>query len=330
MRPLSSASSLLLLALLWSAAAVAQGVMPPAPPMEPLLLEDPVDHTQFEWEVPVSANGLGGYDSDGCTYSRGQQPRHYGVAISPTTGWTAEVADYTPEIPPERLDALRKRLAELPLPGEPSRVPPAARWERAALLAEWLGRDPFAVGDMYLHGAWSVRDSIVGFITGVEGSVDALDKLRQLEPQAQAVENTRGRTIAAFDLARLCHRGGLLVERDRWLKSIDTFPDAGMGAKEKRSAFVARVMEESRLLLQARMHFEAGLAGDDGTPAERARYRFLVGELARRLGDFAEAETHLQAVTLDQAAGKELAQLATDTLEVMKAQERRTAPTGGN
>jgi len=325
MRRSSTASSFLLLllfllVLLLPAVSAGQG----APGnLEPKGLTDPLDGTQFQWTILGSANALGGWDSDGCTYSSGEQPRSYAVATSPTTLYSARLNDWDRPIPEERKDELLEMLLVL---GEnvddARRMPPYQRYEIAALVAEFLGDGPFVVGEIYLQGAWTMRDAIVGFLPGVQGSADAWNKLEELLPLLADVKEPRGRTIACFDIARLCHRGGFVHERDAFLAYLDQFEDAGLGAQDKRSEFYRRVAEESRLLAKARDAFTVGLNEGRGTPAERAYYRYLLGEISRRLGDFAEAETQIEAATLDKAADEQVKGHLRDIKAVLKVQGR--------
>lgn len=291
--------------------------------LEPKGLTDPLDGHKFQWSVLRSTNGMGGWDSDGCTYSSGEQPRSYSVATSPTTLYSARLDDWDRVIPPDRKEELLELLLRI---GEDvddaRRMPPYQRYEIAAVVSEYLGDGPLVVGELYLQAAWTVRDSIVGFLPGVQGASDAWKKLEDMLPLLAEVKEPRGRTIACFDLARLCHRGGFIKERDAFLYFIDTFEDAGLGAQEKRSEFFRRVTEESRLLAKAREAFLVGLAEGLGTPEERAYYRYLVGEISRRLGDFADADMHIEASTLDKAAGEEVKGHLRDIKAVLKVQGR--------
>ena len=319
-RSTTASSLLLLLGLLLPAVAAAQD----SPGnLIPRGFIDPLDESPFQWTVLGSANGLGGWDSDGCSYSSGEQPRSYSVATSPTTLYSARLDDWDRVIPPEKKEPLLAMLLGI---GEEvddaRRLPPHQRYEIAAAVSEFLGDGPFVVGELYLQAAWTVRDTIVGFLPGVQGAADAWQKLDETMPMVREVTNPRGRTIACFDMARLCHRGGFLKERDAFLSAIDAFPDAGLGAQEKRSEFYRRVTEESRLLAKARGAFTVGLAEGQGTAEERAYYRYLVGDISRRLGDFADAETHIDAALLDKAAGEQVKGHLRDIKAVLKVQGR--------
>ncbi len=290
------------------------------------LLTDPIDGHQFTWTMPVAANGLGGYDSDGCAYSSGPQPRTTGIATSPTTLFSASPDRFERTIEDAQKQPLLELLSGIGAEVEDARrLRPHQQYELAAVVAEFLGDGPYVVGEHYLTAAWTIRDTIVGFLPGVQGASDAWGKLTETLPMLSQIDNDRGRTIAAFDMARLCHRGGFLIERDEFLASIDGWPDAGLGAAEKRTEFHRRIAEESRFLAKARDAFRAGLADGLGTPEDRAFYRYLVGDLSRRLGDFDEAATQLEAVALDPKASDEVKAYANDIAAVLKVQKR--APT---
>ena len=298
----------------------------------PKQLIDPLDGHSFEWTVAGSTNALGGYDSDGCSYSTGLQSRALDVAISPTTLYAARIDKFHRTIPEERKEPLMAALLEIGQDIEDARrLAPYERYQIAAVTSELLGDGPFAVGELYLAGAWTVRDTIVGFLPGVKGASDAWQKLTETLPMVRDVDNERGKTLAAFDMARLCHRGGFVHERDSFLAAIDEFEDAGMGAQGKRDEFFRRVAEEAELLAQARGAFMVGLAEGHGTPEDRAYYRYLIGDISRRLGEFDEATTQIEGVLLDKAASEEVKGLAMDIKAVLAVQKRersaaRTAP----
>jgi hypothetical protein len=289
----------------------------------PKELVDPLDGHRFDWPVLLSTNGLGGFDADGCTYARGVQPRALAVATSPTTLYTQPVDRWDRAIPDEQ----KKRLLQmLLLRGEQvedgRRLSAAERWEIAATVSAQLGDGPATVGEQYLQAAWSVRDGVVGFLAAVQGATDAWKKLAELSAAARTLKDGKERTVAMFDLARLAQRGGFPIERDGFLRALDEFPDAGLGASAKREEFTKRVAEEERLLKLARARFEEAVRGGAGTPAERAGLRFLVAEISRRIGDFQQAETWLAAVVEDRAADEETRSSVTDVKNVLAVQGR--------
>lgn len=319
----------LLVLLLAPAGALAQrGEAPPG--MDRTELVDPLDGTRFSVFVPLSANGLGGFDSDGCSYSKGVQPRNFEVVTSPTTLYTATLEDWGKGITEENKEPLLEMLLGLGRDVDNARDLTAAdRYELAAAVARRLGRNDLEVGGLYLQGAWTMRDTVVGFLPGVQGASDAWSKLVETLPMVREVDNDRGRTIAFFDMARLAHRGGFLHERDDMLTLAVQVPDAGVGAADKAAEFHRRVDAEARLLEKARAAFEAGLAAKAGQVEERSWARFLVGDISRRLGEFDRARDVLSAVELDSAASDETKSYARDVLAVLKVQaSARTVKAG--
>ncbi len=314
----------LLLILTLPALALAQSEPPPG--MEPVELTDPLDGHTFEVFVPMSTNGLGGFDADGCSYARGEQPRNHEIVTSPTTLYSATLDAWKLPVSAEQKGPLMETLLSLGRDVESVRsLTPADKYELAAAVARQLGRDEFTIGQLYLSGAWTVRDTIVGFLPGIQGAGDAWSKLVETLPMVKELTEPRGRTIALFDMARLSHRGGFVHERSDFMSLVGSVPDAGLGAAAKRAEFARRVAAEDRLLTKARDAFRAGLDKPDGHPEDRARIRFLVGEITRRLGDFDEARTTLEGVELDAVAGEETRALARDVLAVLKVQA--SAPT---
>jgi hypothetical protein len=298
----------------------------PHPPRGPLPTEslvDPLDGHRFTVDVLASVNSLGGSDSDGCSYSSGLQIRNFSVATSPTTLYSARIEEWgvgvTEANKPDLLRTLTELGAEV---DDAAKLQPAERYELAAAVAQQLGRDHFTLGDLFLHGAWTVRDRIVGFLPSVQGSGDAWQKLGELITLSRDVTHPRGRTLALFDMARLAHRGGFIHERDSLLAQLDNVPDAGMGAKDKRTEFMLRVRAEERLLRRARDRYIEGIEQQSRSKAERMHYRFLAAELARRLGQLDLAETELAALALDKGAAKDVKGLISDVRSVLRVQAR--------
>ena len=303
--------------------------MQEAPPgMESVALIDPLDGHRFNVFTPQSTNGLGGSDSDGCAYSRGAQPRQYEIVTSPTTLFSAKVADWALPIAEAQKPPLAEMLTSLGRDVDDARaLSPAERYELAAAVARQLGRGDLVAGELLLEGAWTVRDSIVGFLPNVQGASDAWSKFTETLPLVKAVDNDRGATIARFDMARLAHRGGFVHERDDMLELVALIPDAGVGADAKRVEFARRVADENRLLGRAREAFAAALLHGQLSAAESATARYLLGDLARRLGEFDRARELLDGVALDARADDATKARARDVLAVLKVQSRaRTVP----
>lgn len=298
---------------------------PVAPPTASRILVDPIDGHTFEHSVITSTNGMGGWDSDGCSYAQGPQPRGLAIATSPTTLYSAPWEQFRRELSDAQKEELLRRLSAIGSDVEDARkLSPAERFELAALVAEYLGDSPYAIGDLFLAGAWTVRDTVVGFLPGLQGAGNTWQELVELMPVAAAVADPRYKSIALFDMARIAHRGGFPVERDDFLAVLDTLNDAPPDAAGKRLEFLGRVAREDQLLGRAREAYRKALAQGLGTGADRARYRFLVGDLSRRLGDFDEARTQLEAVSLDQQADAETAAKTKDGLAVLRVQARES------
>ena len=314
----------LLLLCVSAASAAAQSDLPPG--MQPVRLTDPLDGHVFEVFVTASTNGLGGYDADGCSYAKGAQARTHSIATSPTTLFSAPVDRWDRPVPEERKAAVTEMLLGLGRDIDDVRsLSPADKYELAAAVARELGHSEVEIGQLYLTAAWTVRDTIVGFLPGVQGASDGWGKLVETLPMVKELTEPRPRTIALFDMARLSHRGGFVHERTDFMQLLDTVPDAGLGATEKRVEFHRRVAEEGRLLRKARAAFQASLDNEGGHPEDRAAVRFLIGESSRRLGELDVARTTLEAVELDPAADEQTRALAKDVLAVLKVQA--TAPT---
>ncbi len=324
-RPLSVLVPALLLTLLAPPASAGDTgpIYGPPPPREsrPLTLVDPIDGHTFEWQLPIGSNALGGYDSDGCTYAKGEQPRASGVATSPTSLYSARAERFARTLSDEQKATLLEQLSTIGADVDDARaLTPAGRYELAAAVAEHLGDPAFDVAELYLIGAWTVRDTIVGFFPGVRGAGDAWNKLEEVMALAAQVDEPRPRTRALFDMARLAHRGGFLHERNDFLAKLDTFEDAGLHGKEKRTEFRRRVERESDLLRNARRWYRKGLDSGEGDGSDRAVARLMVADLSRRLGELDEARTQAEGVRMDQAAPPEVVMQAEDVLQALTVQ----------
>ena len=326
-RPLNSLSRRSALALLAGLVLLAPSAsFAQSGPLPQEALVDPLDGHSFSVSVVPSVNSLGGMDSDGCSYSSGTQVRTFAVATSPTSLYSARIEEWGLGVTKKNKSALLQLLVPLGADvGNAANLQPSERYELAAAVAEQLGRDRFAIGDLFLHAAWTVRDTVVGFLPSVQGSGDAWQKLGELVQMSRSVTHARGRTIALFDMARLAHRGGFIHERDGLLQQLDNFEDAGMGAAEKRTEFHARVGAEQRLLRKARERYLKGVERGDRGPEERALYGYLAADLARRLGDFSSAEAELAALDVDNSVPKEVKGLIADARSVLKVQARSVA-----
>lgn len=274
----------------------------------------------------VAVNSMGGFDSDGCSYSSGIQPRTLAVATSPTTLYSARVEEWGQGVTEANQRDLLRLLVTLGAEVDSvSQLAPHERYELAAAVAKASGRDHFSVGDLYLHGAWTVRDTVVGFLPAVQGAGDAWEKLADLLTRSRELTEARGKTIALFDMARLAHRGGFLHERDGLLSQLDQIEDAGLGAPAKRTEFRRRVAVEDQLLRKARAIYLEGVAEGDRGPEDRAYYRFVAADLARRVGDLEVADRELSALALDKGLPKEVNGLIADVRAVLKVQARQPA-----
>jgi hypothetical protein len=301
----------------WRSPEPSQGYGP-----EPRSFIDPLDGSHFEAGVLHSTNGLGGYDSDGCSYGKGLQPRAFAIATSPTTLFSAPIGDFPRVLSEAQRQQIGTALLAFGDPQQVARKSAAEGYEIAAAVARVLGKGHFRTGELYLSGAWTVRDTIVGFLPGLRGAGDTWRKMLDVSGRAQEQSSDRAKTRAMFDLARICQRGGFSAERETFLELLSTFSDAGLGAVEKREEFRRRVAHEQRLLQLAKGEFQAGLAAGEGTAEDQSYYLYLVGDIERRAGNFEAAEVALLRVEASKDAAAEVVAQASDILRVLAVQDR--------
>ena len=260
----------------------------------------PVDDTAVEAVRPVSTNALGGIDSDFCQYAKGGQPREHGVATCPTCHYSALVDGFERPLGDGQRAALLEMLgnATQGLAGE-GELNPWDRYQLAALCAGVLDESALHRGDLLLTAAWTVRDRVVGFLPGIDGPLDARMRLDDLDGQWIAIPDLLTQQRGLFLLVQLAHRGGFSDRRDAYLGRLDELQPVPPEVAALRTEIQSLIPIEDRFLGKAVQHFEAGLAEDDTTPEAKLRYRYLVVDLKRRLGETAGLREELNVLITD-------------------------------
>lgn len=264
-------------------------LLPAVPALaQPTLPDDlrcPVDGAVVHVRRVVASNLLGGIDSDFCPYSSGVQAREHEIATCPSCLYSSRVARFGAPLDGHARDAVRQALAPfLATVEDTERIPPWQRYELAATTAAILGKDPGAIGHLYLEGAWTVRDRIVGFLPRVSGPQEIAQTLDELEPKAETLTDRDRWAGAHLDMHRAAWRGGLTSRADGYLSRIL----AAKGVSDSVLDRVARIRDwialEHRYLERALAQLRISLARRGGDDADRARTDYLIGDLLRRLG----------------------------------------------
>lgn len=287
-------------ALALAAVALGAGLLPDA-------FVCPVDGTGFEALRPLSSNALGGTDSDYCQYAKGGQAREHSVAVCPSCYYTARLEEFDR---PLSDDQRAKLLAMLGTATEgfppPDQLEPWDRYQLAVLCAGVLDEPAFERGELLLTAAWTVRDRIVGFLPGIDGPLHARMRLDELDQEWRAIPDLLTQQRGLFLLTQLAHRGGFRARRDAYLDRLDELQPVPGELEELRTHIRGLIPIEDRFLGKAVQHFEAGIKADEGTPEDKLRYRYLIVDLKRRLGENEGLRTELNLLLTDSLLPEEL------------------------
>ncbi len=255
----------------------------------------------------VATNVLGGMDSDFCPYSSSIQPREFEAVTCSLCLYSARVGRFEKKLP----DLTRRALSAVLDPlraqmGDPEALTPWQRFELAALVASVEGEDPYEIGRLYLEGAWTVRDRIVGFLPRITGPLEIWQTLNELDPQQQALKDRVRWAMALFDLHRAAHRGGFTERRDAYFRTLDGQTDLPPEIFQRQEKVRDWLEIENRYLAKAAGQFQIAMARTDITPAQKAKAEYLFGDMLRRLGRLEEALPHIRAQANNPAAPEDV------------------------
>ena len=245
----------------------------------------------------VSANTLGGFDSDLAAYSTRGQFRTYAVATCADSLFSLLGSDMADPEMAERLrdPALAAKL-QAALADELGRLASGTDpepWERYALAARAyreLGATPLFLAELYLQASWTARDAAVGVVIGIEGPAGVARALAEGEDALAGPLPPETRRTLLFNLARVAHRGGLGAARDRYLEA---FAESGPLDGDERAALarLRRIAHEVEPVYQdlAIAAFTEGLRVEGLEMAAKIRATYLLADLLRRRGRDREA-----------------------------------------
>jgi len=260
----------------------------------------------------ITANTLGGYDSDGATYSSQGQFREYAVATCTRSFFSLYGGDMGMALDAGQLSRLNGALAEerthLADPSNP------AVWERYAIAARMyreLGRGSMFLAELYVQASWTARDQAVGVYIGLRGPQGARETLSQGEVELRKDLSPAQRKTLTYNMARVAERGGFMAERDKWLSAFEQL--GGLSDKEQAALVQFRQLTgtvEPALQDQAIAAIQVALQ-DKTVPLEsRARATYTLADLMRRRGQVQEALGLYGTVMSDDHAPSDLREMA--------------------
>ena len=265
----------------------------------------------------VSGNTLGGYDSDLAVYSTRGQFREHAVSTCPSSYFSVLGTDLEREIP-EVLrgavdDAIERSRSTWVQPDEPE------VWERydtAARIATALGRDHFAVAELYLNASWTVRDAAVGvYVGGLNGPQAAREILSVGESELAKTLPPESIKLLQYNLARVAHRGGFNSDRDRHIDAylaLTTLTESERAAGRKLRRLARRI--EPTYQRAAALALQAAIATEQSGPRV-AQARYQLADVHRRLGELDKARQGFKDTLTDTESPREVRDLAAYLLE---------------
>lgn len=260
----------------------------------------------------ISKNGLGGWDSDGATYSSQGQFRTWEVSTCPNYPLSLYGRDMARGLSEDELARVRPVVEQLEVEyPDPSTVEPWQRYVMAARVYEALGRDALYVARVYLKGSWTIRDEAVGEIKGLHGPLVQRRLLLAGEAELQRTDLTAAqRKVLLFNLARASHRAGHHALTDRYMGLIRE-----VGELDQVETLALAKLEDARtkepvLQEQAMAHLTRVIDGRY-TPEQKAQARYLMADLLRRTGRDDLALAAYDKAAADRKAPEVVRQLST-------------------
>lgn len=271
----------------------------------------PLDGNPTRVYHKVSANTLGGWDSDLVSYSTQGQWREYALSTCTNDLYTVLGVDLETAPDPAVAPQVQAALAELRKRYRTETITPWERYRVAAELYRIQGRDPLFLAQLYLEASWTARDAAVGVYQGLNGPLQARALLDAGAAELAKPLAPRERKIVLHNLARIAHRGGWPDERDRYL---DAFEDVGSLDADELAALqrFRRMAHDVEPALQrlAAAELRAWLLTNPSDPEARMRATYLLADLARRLGDTDQAVAGFALVATSSASPAQLRELS--------------------
>jgi hypothetical protein len=304
----------------------------------------PICGEELTAQVIGSTNNLEGQDRDFFNRAGGDQPFMRAVTTCPKCLYSGFEGDFLPAdraegAGPKLDDRTKKAILDgkaLKLPTAlgasghgPASLPAWAKLDLAAQVAVLAGTDPKTLVTMHQRAAWAVRleenpfDALGGKVPEgfpVESEVrnPALAEIALAHRLLDALPGLEGkaRRDAALEAGQLLRSHGefeaLLAALPRIRNAIG--PDEAPGIEERARASIELERRHLRLALAA---LEQTLAGQDELP-ERPVYLYLVGEIARRLGDNTHAALALGRTLEVEGAPEWLVRYAKEQLALVR------------
>lgn len=248
----------------------------------------------------VSTNGLGGWDSDGASYSLQGQFRNFEVSTCPNHALSLYGRDMELGLSASDSAKIAPIVAELERDyPEPSSL---EAWDRHAMAARTyaaLGRGDWFVANAWLKASWTLRDAAVGELRGLSGPLLTRRLLLAGADELKKELSEIQKKAVLFNMAKAAHRGGYGAERDALLTQLSQSGGLDKAEQDALDKLRAAARLERPLQDQAMRHLTE-VVRSDGAHAPQAR--FLLADLLRRTGRIDLALPALEAASRDRDA----------------------------
>jgi len=277
----------------------------------------PVCDHAFEVVVRSPADRGAGISRDLMPRAVRAQPICFLVHTCPRCFYSGYLDDF--QVPGRVDDALRSRVLRAPglRPATPisatmsqHEIPVTTRYALAAQVYEWRGASAEARAWLALRWAWVVRDE-GSFVPPTPLMIRAMREIERRLPEWRADANQADRELQAavalladhqaghyagpleahvrLAIATVLRRQGELRPADTLLAGLldDSTLEGNLPAVVRRMR--ASIVEERRLLGEARGLFQRAVSRGDPKPENLAAACYLLGEICRRLEDDAAA-----------------------------------------
>jgi tetratricopeptide (TPR) repeat protein len=203
----------------------------------------------------------------------------------------------------------KARLSDATREGErvQLRIPSDIKFRNAASYYYAIGKPPYFLGVLYLHGSWAVRMEKVSIPPGyigawwksymkASGEDDRASEEQlllavseDLEANLKAQEGTEEELKLSFLLASTLRQAGEHHKATPILREVLESSDS-RDLSDSATRELELAAAEAAFQTEALRYFKEALQFEETLPEDRLQSIYLVGELSRRLGDYESAE----------------------------------------
>jgi tetratricopeptide (TPR) repeat protein len=185
-------------------------------------------------------------------------------------------------------------------------IPPNVKYRNAAAYYFSIGKPPYFLGTLYLHGSWAMRmskapvpegmlgtwmNSYIKVTAGAENRSEEMELLAvadDLRAKLEAAKEESRRTELKFLLASTLRQAGEHKRAVPILSELASIEEAGeVASAAGLELHMART--EAAFQEEALRYFKEAVKLKETLPEDRLQSIYLIGELSRRLGRYDDA-----------------------------------------